>query len=276
MGELICFIEFINDSYVVTALLIIGTTLICINIYGLFQSIEPKALDSSHVYFKGGNHLSYESSLSNLQKQAHDSDASFADRANKTISNRIVHIHWFKYDMSLLHQLIPIWENYFLYFLGRVLAIPEFQRYHYADYKRSLKRGVGVCGDKAMVLSQALNIAQIENVIISFARHVVVEARHQDGSTLVYDPDFGLCIPFPILEINKSPDLIRLSYEQKEIQSEVIDDLIAIYASRYRIWKDTRHFITKRYWFEKLSYSLKWLLPVSMITIAAMQIIQIC
>jgi hypothetical protein len=65
------------------------------------------------------------------------------------------------------NQLIPIWENYFIYFMGVFSGIPEYERYHFANYQRSLERGIGLCGDASMVISQLLDKQNISNKILT-------------------------------------------------------------------------------------------------------------
>jgi hypothetical protein len=97
---------------------------------------------------------SYEETLDNTQRKEGESDKEYSDRIRRVIAQGLAHIHWKKYQNTKFNQLIPIWENYFLYFMGKFSGIPEFERYHFSDYKKSLKRGIGICGDASMVMSQ--------------------------------------------------------------------------------------------------------------------------
>jgi hypothetical protein len=69
----------------------------------------------------------------------------FADRDNRVVSKSLAHIEWDKFGARKYNQLIPIWENYSLYFVGAYSGIPEYARYHFTDYKSSLYRNVGIC-----------------------------------------------------------------------------------------------------------------------------------
>ncbi len=253
-------------SCLLALFLIVGIILLCINIYGLFKNIEPDSIKNEHLRFKNGEKiLKFEEALKQTNKREEETETAYAMRINEVISKRIAHIHWIKYENTRFNQLIPIWENYFLYFVGRFFSLPEFQRYHYVDPIRSLKRGVGVCGDKAMVLSQLLFNEGIENTIISFHGHVVVQVMNSDGELTIYDPDFGIIIPESIETIHRAPHLIDYYYKDKGLSVEEIKDLILIFSTPYTVWSNTKDFLTKRYWFEKVTYLIKWPFPIFMI-----------
>jgi hypothetical protein len=164
--------------------------------------------------------------------------------------------------------LIPIWENYYLYFLGLALDMPQIQRYHYANYKRNIKRGIGVCGDAATVLSSILDRYEVPNRIGSFSNgHVVIEYESENGQRYVMDPDFGVELGMSLQAITEDPRLVRNVYSAQGYSEKEINTLERIYGSGYVIFDDTYHFMTKRYIFEEVSYVMKWLLPVFLIVI---------
>ena len=51
-------------------------------------------------------------------------ETEFSTRVTKVIAKGIAHIHWDKYQPEKFNQIVPIWENYFLYFMGRFSGIP--------------------------------------------------------------------------------------------------------------------------------------------------------
>jgi len=60
-----------------------------------------------------------------------------------------------------------------------------------------------------------------------------------------------------------SEKYINSGYEKSEV-----DYLIQGYGStNFETWNGTSHFITKKYYFEYLSYFLKWFIPIGLIVL---------
>jgi hypothetical protein len=246
----------------------IGLVLSGINIYGLNQQLRPQNMNHQDYRFKDDLKLSYEDAIVALKKHPEESQFEFNQRITNVIADSLAHIHWNEEeDNTRYNQLVPIWENYFLYFVGKFTDIPEFNKYHFADYHRSLKRGVGICGDASMIMSQVLSQEGTANQIVSFPGHVVVEAQNGNGNEYTYDADFGVLVPYTIEEIQQSPSLINDFYKQRGFSDREISTLRRAYAQDYQRWDGVRHFITKKFYFERITYWLKWPLPIFMILI---------
>lgn len=251
-------------------LYLIACTLLSINFFGLFQSIEPKNFIESDLRFIKNEKLSYLETLNILNKKIDENDIEFSIRINKVIFDRMSHIKWNELeDVDKYNQRIPIWENYILYGMSLFTNIPEYKKYHFADYERSLKRGIGVCGDHSMILSQILDKNGISNKIITIPGHVVVLAEIQKNN-YIFDPDFGVYIDIKSNDF-KSLDLEKISkvYIDAGFNVSDVDYLIQGYGSvNFESWYGTSHFITKKYYFEYISYFLKWFIPLFLIIIA--------
>jgi hypothetical protein len=118
-----------------------------------------------------------------------------------------------------------------------------------------------------MVLSQVLTKNNISNNIITFPEHVVVSARF-DNKEKVFDPDFGVSLPFSPDEISQSPSLVNNYYLNAGYFDYDIKAFNQIYNTSFQRWEGVKHFITKKYYFEKTSYWLKWPLPILLILIS--------
>lgn len=249
-------------------LFITGSFLLTVNLYGLTQNIRPNNITNNDLRFINDQPLPYEEVISGLVKRADESDSEFSFRASTLISQGLAHIHWEKYQPNKFNQLVPIWENYFIYIMAKVTTIPEYKRYHFADYKRSLKRGIGICGDASMILSQVLNKHNISNNIIVYPGHVVVEALFNNKETAMLDADFGVHIPFDKDSTKANFASVANLYLDKGYSE--VDRLFfeKMYQSNYSVWRDVQHFITKKYYFEKISYIVKWPLPIGLIFIS--------
>ncbi|GLX82100.1 hypothetical protein [Thalassotalea eurytherma] len=235
--------------------------LLSVNIVGIFMSIEPTNIQEENLRFHDDVNYTYQEAIPLLVWESEDNLISYSERVTHVISKRLAHIHWLQYDATKFNQLIPIWENYFLYLMGKFSTIPEYKRYHFADYDRSLYRGIGICGDASMIMSQLLSKNNIQNQIVTFPGHVIVETIGTK-SNYTYDPDFGVVLPYSIKEINQSPNIIRPFYEDKGYSEKEIKNLVEKYGLQYKNWQSVKHFITKKYYFEKVTYWLKWPLPI--------------
>jgi hypothetical protein len=242
--------------------IVAGLSLSIINIYGLFQDVRSTRLTTETLRFPNDLSLNFEQAMQAVNPELNESETDYAHRMTHVISQSLAHIHWNEEaDTTRYNQLIPIWENYFLYFMGKFSGIPEFEKYHYASYERSLKRGIGICGDASMVMSQLLDKRGIRNQILSFPGHVVV-AANIDGVERVFDPDFGVAIPFSPEQIKDSPTQIYQHYQGMGYSTREIQGLMRAYNLGFKRWDGVQHFITNKYYFEKVAYVLKWPLPL--------------
>ena len=254
--------------------LVVGTVLMAINIYGLTQPIRKPGLgveDHELLRFVPDQTWSYERSMQEIDALSTIDDPDrLASKANEIVNTSMVHPQWTWVDRNEYRQLVPIWENYYLWFLGVVTDMPQIQRYHYANYKRNIKRGIGVCGDFATVYSSILDRYGIENRLASFSDgHVVVEYDSDDGQSYVMDPDFGVELGMSLEEISNSPEQVRSAYADQGYSTREIDTLVRIYGSGFFIFDDTYNFMAKRYIFEEVSYVMKWVAPLILIFLAS-------
>lgn len=253
-------------------LLLTGIVLLGINLYGLTQSIRKPDLglgDPRELRFVPEQVWSYEESMRQVEALSLIPDRDEVVKQSVYVVNQaLVHPDWFRVDPIEYRQLIPLWENYFLHFMGRVSELPQYERYHFANYRRSIQRGIGMCGDASMVLSSILDTLDVDNRIISFDGHVIVEYQAADGSWRLADPDFGVLLSADLAQLVEDENLARQDYLAAGFKADEVDFLLKSYATRYAVFDDTYHFMTKRYIFEYASYALKWIVPIAMIVLA--------
>lgn len=248
-------------------LLVTGSLLLLLNLYGVTQELRPKGLTPEVLRF-GEQDLT----LSPLELQQavfrlpSESDEQYARRLTLDLAGGIAHVEWEEYDPDLFHQRVPVWENYILYLMGVVTSIPEYTRYHYANPYRSIERGIGICGDASMTLSGLLDEQGITNKIITVPGHVMVEA-YFDGRPLLLDADFGVILEQGIMFYQQNPQALISAYQQQLGRVNDGELMIAhnLIKDGFKYWNGTAHFITKKYYFEKIAYVLKWVMPVSFI-----------
>lgn len=258
-------------------ILTVGLALMTVNIYGLTQSIRKSGLgetDQEQLRFLPEKVWTYSQSLNAIDDLGSvQTRRALAERANQIIHNSLIHVEWERVDPEEYRQLVPFWENYFLWAVGRFTNLPQFERYHYSDYRRSIRRGIGICGDASTALSSVLDRYKVPNRIVSFDGHVIVEYEMENGDQYLIDPDFGVSLGTSLESLKADADKVRTKYLLAGYSEREVSYLFQAYERRYSIFDDTYHFMTKRYLFEKTSYVLKWLLPAGLILISSIWIL---
>ncbi len=245
-------------------------SLLLINIVGLFKNIRKEGLlEDADLRFKNDISLSYEQAMAATKRRANESEKAYARRVTTVVSQGLAHIDWNQIsDTERYNQLVPIWENYFIYFMGKFSTIPEYKKYHFANYERSLQRGIGICGDASMVMSQLLDKQQVKNQLYTFPGHVILSASFSDGQSQLFDPDFGVILPGDLNKIRAQPELIEQAYLKAGYTQDDALGMKKRYQQDYEAWNGVSHFITKKYYFEAMAYFLKWPLPIFLLLLA--------
>lgn len=249
--------------------LVTGLVLIGINLYGETQPIRKPGLgvtDHDQLRFVPDKVWSYQESMSAIEDlKTIDETSQLAEKANRVVNQSLVHVDWKRVDPQEYRQLVPIWENYFLWALGQFSGLPQFERYHYADYRRNIRRGIGICGDASTILSSVMDRYGIPNRIISFLGHVIVEYQDEEGNRYLLDPDFGVSLGTSLEGLLRDPESFKPAYLNAGYSEAEVDYLFKAYAKGYAIFDDTYHFMTQRYIFENASYVIKWALPFGLV-----------
>lgn len=252
----------------VASLLIVSCLLLVINLYGLTQDIrKPDLLSETDLRFKDDISFTYSQAMHAMERKEGESDFEYTTRMTKVVSQSLAHIHWKEKDNKEYNVLVPIWENYFLYFMGKFSGIPEFSKYHFIDYQRSVERGIGICGDASMVFSQLLDKQGIENRLLVYPGHVITEVIFDEQHAQLFDPDFGVVIPVDSETMRENSSVVLPAYQSEGYSISEARHLSRGYSKSYDEYNNVKHFMTKKYYFEYISYVLKWLLPIIMLTI---------
>ena len=114
-------------------------------------------------------------------------------------------------------------------------------------------------------MSSILDRYDIDNNIISFPGHVVVEFRNENGDWLLLDPDFGVELNASIDQLIENPNTYKDRYISAGYSEKEIEYLFSIFSKQHKVFDNVYHFMTLRFIFEKLSYVIKWLLPMFLI-----------
>ena len=247
---------------VLLIILLSSISLMTVNIYGLSKDLRPENLSPEFLRFGERDLLlSKQEYFDSVTRTYEETDIEYAKRLTRVISEGTAHVDWEVYDPAAFHQLIPIWENWILYFMGKFSGIPEYERYHFSSPKKSMERGIGICGDASILMSQLLSENGIDNKIITFPGHVVIAADFTDEQ-LVFDPDFGVVIPYSIDDINKQASIANNLYYEQGYSLGEERFLINEYGKPFGGWNGPEHLITNKFYFEKFAYIGKWAFPV--------------
>ncbi|MFZ8198281.1 hypothetical protein [Alteromonas portus] len=246
-----------------TVSFLVGLTLFGLNLYGLTKSLRPEGLNPEVLRFSQNDlTLSKNEFFSDSLRLNSESDYEYATRLTYVISNGMAHVHWERFEPSVFHQTVPVWENFILFLMGKYSGIPEFERYHFTIPEKSIERGVGLCGDASMLLSELLNREEIENSIITIPGHVMVQVTI-DGKKTLLDPDFGVVLQQDVESYLADPNLLETEYNLSGFKGngeKVVSK--GIQSGKVEFWAGTKHFVTKKYYFERVSYFLIWLIPI--------------
>ncbi len=245
-----------------------------LNLYGLTQPIRYPGLfetDKDLLRFSSEKNYTFDETMETLDRfEPAETSIDTTRELNTIVNNAMTHVYWTRVDPGTYRQLVPAWENYFLYAIGKFTSLPQFNRYHFSDYRRTLERGIGLCGDASIVLSSLLDKYDIENNILAYPEgHVIVEQFNEDGQSRLFDPDFGVELGVTRDELPNRLDEVEQAYLAAGYDKERdIDLLLSIYQGDLHPYDDTKHFMTLRYYFERISYVMKWLLPIMLAALA--------
>lgn len=245
---------------------LLGLILLAVNLYGLTKSLRPEGLSPEVLRFSQNDlTLSKDDFFNSSLRISAETDYQYATRLTHVISDGMAHVHWERYDPNQYNQTVPVWENFILHLMGRFSGIPEFERYHFTIPEKSIERGVGLCGDASMLLSELLLREGISNKIITVPGHVMVEIS-TGGESILLDPDFGVVLRHDVATYLASPEQLEQEYNLNGFTNngeQVVSD--GIRSGKVKYWNGSQHFVTKKYYFERVSYLLKWLIPIMLL-----------
>lgn len=249
---------------------VISVVLLLVNLYGLTQSLRPQGLTEDVLRFKENDlKLELQEFESQVKRFRNETEEEYAVRLTYVIANGMAHVIWGEYEPKVFNQTVPIWENYILYFLGSVLKLPEFERYHFTIPEKSIERGVGLCGDASMLMSELLKREGVSNTIITVPGHVMVQAEFENGTARLFDPDFGVVLNKDISFYERnSNELVREYNAYGYINNGELMIRRGLAEEGFKKWYGADHFVTKKYYFERLSYFMIWLIPMGVLLFA--------
>lgn len=241
-------------------LLVLAVILLGINMLGEFKSLRnPDIYKEQSRMFISGADIEYDNLMQQIARKDDESDKEFALRINKVIYKGMLY-YWYQEGAKKYHLTVPIWENYILYIRNTLKSV---DRYEFANWRRNLKRGAGLCSAYSIIVKGILEENEIEARMWDLTRHVVVEAKLSENEWYILDPNYGLYVPHSMEEIQQNPELVRATY--MDIADLYLDTYNGPYTTDFlveifgydniRIWSPNPRF-------ENFSYIAKWVLPL--------------
>lgn len=245
----------------------IGVALLGVNIAGFFVPLKnPDVYRGEYGYLKKRVTLTEDQLWAATIRGRNESAKEYVLRLNKAVNEGIAH-YWENEGTSEYSLRIPAQENYLL-FLASYVYPQQYAKYEYCDYRKAIRRGVGLCSQQVIIVAGLLGDQGIKCRIAHLGGHVVALAEVDEGVWWIADPDFGVVAPHALAEVESDPGIIKPAYKQKGYSDDVVGSLSGLYGREHnRVYGGIREYrFWKIYEIERLSYILIWVIPVMMMT----------
>lgn len=231
-------------------LLLLGTGLLGINMYGLVASypeIPQAAWDMGPI-----DRIRDRPSWEEMTIRPGESREEFFRRMTTAIDEYFIHYG---------NPDVPIWDNYILWGLTQA-GFPYF--YERADVDRALDRGRGQCSQFSLILAGILEENDIPARVVRLSGHVVASGQTAAGDWQILDANYGVVMPYSIDVIQQTPEMVEPYYRDiyRIIPERVRLPMVEIFGP-----ENNRSFTVeaqkgwKAYWAERLSGVLIWVIP---------------
>lgn len=228
-------------------LFFIGAFLLAINLFGLTKTLRSPEITPP---------VSLADFSSKVQKENKETPLEYASRMTLLVHNSTVHA-WPTPQEDSFSVVLPIWENWCIYLLKFIHT--AFVRYEFTNIDKAMERGVGLCSQRAIILSEILKKEGIKAPIVALKGHVVVTLDSKNGPIL--DPDFGVVLPLSLQKAKKTPSLVAQSYtpDHAPMMEKIFSGPSTICE------RGVTDYLAKRVWVEPILYIAKWLIPILLI-----------
>jgi hypothetical protein len=150
-----------------------------------------------------------------------DSTKAYISLVNDAVNRGLAHC-WREESAHKYNLRIPAHENFIL-FLAAYVYPKAFMEHELVDYRKAIERGIGLCSQHCIVMSEVLCDRGIPSMIVCLTEHVVITAQvdRESDTWWVYDPDFGVVIPYDITAIQRDPGIVRPYYARKDFDDKI-------------------------------------------------------
>ena len=255
-----------------TFMLLAGMLLLINNIIGLFLPLRNEG-----IYHE--KNTGFENDITLTEEQLYKViNTDIANREkyilqlNKAINKGIAH-YWNDNGIDRYNLRVPIYENYLLYFASYIYP-KIFRKYEYSHYDKAIERGIGLCSQHAIIISEILNEKGIESKIIRLSGHVVSTALVNKEKNLwwILDPDYGVVIKADISKVEDNPEIVRNYYQNNGFDKKTVENLINIYDKDGNTVIDSVRSVSQitsyafNYYVEIFTYIVIWIFPILLMT----------
>ena len=246
-----------------------GFFLFIINIIGLFISLRNESIyQEKNTFFTNDIILTEKEFYDRINKAVIDKKE-YITNLNEAVNQGIAK-YWRNAGINKYNLRIPFYENYLL-FIASYLNPEEYLKYEFVDYRKAIERGIGLCSQQAIIVSEILLEQSIPSFIVGLSGHVVVRAQvdKSHDEWWVLDPDYGVVIPYDIDIIENNTKLIRPFYAQAGYKQKKINKLENIYEKKGNAVmseQGAKGYQIKRCSNEPRFYFLKWIIPCILMT----------
>lgn len=251
-------------------LFFVGLLLLLLNMGGVFVSLRNNDIYQEKTKFENDITLTYKEAKEQIDRKDLDRQ-SYIKNTVEVVKNGMAYV-WDYNKKEKYNITIPARENWLL-FLGKYFYPAIYNKYEYCNPYKALERGVGICSQQTLVFVGILTDKNIPAKVIGLKGHIIstVEADEKNGEWWVVDADYGVIINKSIQEIEKNPELIKNYYEKEGYGKEKIEELKNLYQKDGNKVYQKQGVMGytdcnwKKYYIEKFSYYLIWIIPIFMI-----------
>lgn len=247
----------------------LGAALMGLNLYGLGHSMRnPEILTEPKVSFINDITLSESDFYREIDMSHSSSQQEYLLAANLAVNRGIAH-YWLDEGADKYSLRIPARENFVLFFMSYLMP-EKFEKYEFTNYRRAVERGLGLCSQQSIILSEVLNERGIPARIVTLNGHVVVTAPMDKSlkNWWVLDPDHGVSLPFDLQTIEADLDLIDPLYRQAGHGETIIEQVrgfFEVQGNQIKQLPGVLGYAERAYYFESLAYVVKWALPLALL-----------
>ncbi len=275
--------QFRNKIFLIA--FISGMALLALNIYGLFVPLGNTDIYSEqHTLYENDVDKNAQSLLNEVvNEQKITSREEYIKKVVLAVNKNIAHYWWnegrVKYNLT-----IPIYKNYILWF-KQFTDSRHYKFYEFCNYKRALKRKVGLCSQHAISVCGILEAKNIPSKIIALSGHVVAMVEVKTDKYWILDADYDVIIPYSIDEIEQNPSIIIPYYKGKMLYSNYalhknekgenkntfvnaisLDKMEDIFGAKGNfVINSVKEYCGDRYFLEEMSFYMIWIFALILI-----------
>jgi len=211
----------------------VGLLLLAVNSISLFVPLRHPDIDTEKLTgFKNDISIDFGTATKLLENLNPADTRKYVIQVTDIFNRGIAH-YWPDDGKKKYNLTIPIYENYILYILQFIYP-NIYEKYEYCNYEKALERGIGLCSQQSIAITDFLNKKGVKAKIVGLDGHVLttVLVDIEKDEWWILDPDFGVVVPQGLAEIEKNPKIVKPYYEKKLGKEEgILDKIIEIYGS---------------------------------------------